>query len=122
MSIRYEATLITGRKVVFEELSSEQQLLALGAAGDHQTPAQARWSSVVESIRLMVREAEDKDNPGGGLKPVSYSQIEGSKIDQVFSAKEISQLSDLYMEVHGTGGEPEKKALLATIKMRSGEN
>jgi hypothetical protein len=110
MANRYTATLPTGKSVVLQELDTETQMLALAAANENLTPQQGSFASTLESIRLMVKEADGK--------PVTYTDLEGRKINEVFTPKEINGLLILYGEIMGAG-EAEKKALLATLKISS---
>ena len=113
MANQYAATLPTGRSVVLEELTTQEQLTALAAGSEHHTPHQAQFAAQLESIRHMLRQVDGK--------PVRYTDIEGAKLDGVIAPKEIACLAILYGEIMGAG-EAEKKALLASLKMSSGES
>lgn len=118
MANRYTAQLPTGRLVVMEELTTQEQMLALAAGSAHQTEQQARFGAQLESIRLMVKGVSE---PGtqGEPKPLTFSQLEGGKIDEVFTPKEINALMILYGSIMGAE-EAEKKAILASMKISSG--
>lgn len=110
MANRYTATLPTGRTVVLEELTTQTQLVALAASNDNLTEAQGRFAMTLESVRLMIKEVDGK--------PVTYTEIEGIKLDEVFSPKEVNALLVLYGQIMGAD-EAEKKALVASLKLTS---
>lgn len=111
MPNQYEATLPTGKTVVLEELSTERQMLALSASSEHQSESQGRFAAQLESVRLMLKQVAGK--------PVAYDEIQGNKIDQVFTPKEVNALMILYGSIMGAD-ETEKKAILLSLKMKSG--
>jgi hypothetical protein len=88
----FEVVLEDGRVVVLKKLTTGEMLRAMQAAGNHKGESAQAFATSLEQIRLSVTSVNGK--------PVTYADLLGDQLDDVFETDDIIVLSRAWSKIH----------------------